>query len=352
MTKDLDPEATVQQIGTLFAVETKKVKRYSIPFKAKESGTFNIALHAMSPVRADWLYLYRLTVREAENVNLAAKELTGSVNPVQGEESVYTVKVANEGADDVKGFSVKLKDQDGAELATKTFAETTIKSGEDIDVQIEWKPATTTTTAIKAEVAPTGVADEWAEDDTTDALMIGVRPPFTGKTVSVELDAKLNTVTTPFAFAWQYAAAQNIYTANEIGVADDQSIVKVAWPYDAMEVKDEDVKDVPVRVYMANTDRTNNTDGWIAESDYTLVYDGTVTLLSRQLLSWPSRFLSRSHIRRVRTSLCSPSSTPRSIAVSSLRLMSAKTEAMLLMSGTPMKPRVGSTSHRAAISTI
>ena len=278
LTKDLDPEATGQKIGTLFAVETKKVKRYSIPFKAKESGTFNIALHAMSPVRADWLYLYRLTVREAENVNLAAKELTGSVNPVQGEESVYTVKVANEGTDDVKGFSVKLKDQDGAELATKTFAETTIKSGEDIDVQIAWKPATTTTTAIKAEVAPTGVADEWAEDDTTDALMIGVRPPFTGKTVSVELDAKLKTVTTPFAFAWQYAAAQNIYTANEIGVADDQSIVKVAWPYDAMEVKDEDVKDVPVRVYMANTDRTNNTDGWIAESDYTLVYDGTVNI--------------------------------------------------------------------------
>ena len=108
--------------------------------------------------------------------------------------------------------------------------------------------------------------------------MIGVRPPFTGKTVSVELDAKLKAVTTPFAFAWQYAAAQNIYTANEIGVADDQSIVKVAWPYDAMEVKDEDVKDVPVRVYMANTDRTNNTDGWIAESDNTLVYDGTVNI--------------------------------------------------------------------------
>ena len=278
LTKDLDPEATFQQIGTLFAVETKKVKRYSIPFKAKESGTFNVALHAMSPVRADWLYLYHLTVRKAENVNLAAKELTGNVNPVQGEESVYTVKVANEGTDDVKGFSVKLKDQDGAELATKTFAETTIKSGEETDVQIAWKPATTTTTAIKAEVAPTGAADEWAEDDITDALMIGVRPPFTGKTVSVGLDAKLKAVTTPFAFAWQYAAAQNIYTADEIGVADDQSIVKVAWPYNAMEVTDEDAKDVPVRVYMANTDRTNNTDGWIAESDYTLVYDGTVNI--------------------------------------------------------------------------
>lgn len=45
-----------------------------------------------------------------------------------------------------------------------------------------------------------------------------------------------------------------------------------------MEVTDEDAKDVPVRVYMANTDRTNNTDGWIAESDYTLVYDGTVNI--------------------------------------------------------------------------
>ena len=211
-------------------------------------------------------------------MNLAAKEVTGSVNPVQGEESVYTVKVANEGTDDVKGFCVKLKDQDGAELASKTFAETTIKSGEETDVQIAWTPASTTTTAIKAEVVPTGAADEWAEDDITDALMIGVRPPFTGKTVSVGLDAKLKAVTTPFAFAWQYAAAQNIYTTAEIGVSEDQDIVKVAWPYNAMEVTDEDAKDVPVRVYMANTDRNTNTDGWIAESDYTLVYDGTVNI--------------------------------------------------------------------------
>lgn len=272
--RSLDKDQPLQQIATMEPVYNNATQHYSATFNAQETGNFSLALHAASPVRADWLYLYKLTVRKAESVNLAARTVSGNATPLQGEENVYTVTLANDGKQDVTAFSVSLKDQNGAELVKKDF-EQTIKSGATADVQLSWTPQTTDTKAVYAEVEAEG--DEFADDNKSGLFHVSVREPFNGNMASLGLDSKYQSVTTPFAFSWQYAAAQNIYLYDEINASSNQNIVKVAWPYDATEVT-EDMTDVPVRVYMANTERVDNLDKWIPESEYTLVYDGTVSL--------------------------------------------------------------------------
>ena len=183
--------------------------------------------------------------------------------------------VENQGANEVKTFTVALKDQDGAELAHKDVT-TALKTGESTKVQIAWTPATTATTAVKAEVTLTGATDENADDNATDLLPVSVREGSKGTIVQLGTDSKRTSSDTPFGLANKYAAALNLYSAQELG-SGSKNIVKAAWPYDAS-WQYEDANDLPVRVYMANTDRTNNLEGWIPENEMTLVYDGTISI--------------------------------------------------------------------------
>lgn len=274
-------ETPLQQIGTM---ETDggaygTLQHYNAIFKAPATGYYNIALHALSPMRADWLELYSLGVRKAENVNLAATAISGDAAPVQGQDGKYVVHVENQGVKTVYGFRVVLCDQDGNELTHKDDART-IKSGEGLDVELLWKPETTGVTAVCGKVtmpwAQGDNADANPDDDTTPMMTVKVREAFDGTVVSLGTETHTTASYGPFDFSKQYAAALNIYGADEIGTGN-QNVVKVAWPYDAA-WQYSDATDVPVRVYMGNTSLSDTKGGWIPESDLTLVYDGTVDI--------------------------------------------------------------------------
>lgn len=275
----MNVETPLESIGTMNIQGSRDMQHYSVIFKAPATGYYNLGLHAVSPMRADWLEFYNLSLREAENVNLAATAISGDASPVQGKESKYVVTVENQGKNKVYGFRVVLKDQDGNELVHKDDART-IKSGESLDVELAWKPESTTTTGVRGEVTmpwATGAnADANPDDNETELMAVKVREAFDGNVVALGTESEKTASYGPFDFSKQYAAALNIYGADEIGTGS-KGIVKIAWPYDAA-WQYSDVSDVPVRVYMCNTELTNTKDGWIPEADMTLVYDGTVSV--------------------------------------------------------------------------
>ena len=273
--KSLDHDTPLQRIDAVKINGSEGLQHYSVTFKAQESGNFNIALRALSPMRADWLELYSLSLRKADNTDLAAIGISGPGAPEVGKESVYTVKVENQGLQSISGFGLALKDQNGAVLAAKTF-DTTLKGGESTAVQIAWTPASTATTGICAQVSLADGPDDYADDDTTPMLGVTVRGEFSGTMVKIGTDTKYKNQFNPFAICYGYGAALNIYSADEVGTGD-KNIVKIAWPYEA-EGQADDATDVPVRVYMCNTDRTDTYDRWIPEDEMTLVYDGTVDI--------------------------------------------------------------------------
>lgn len=270
----LDEMYTVKPAQVLDTVTIKgnrDKQRIGVVFKAESDGYKNLGIHALSPMRADWLEVFNLSVKKAEKSNLAAVSISGPEKPMAKKESVYTVRVENRGTDKAYAYRVTLVDKNGEELNHKDVA-VTLNSGEYADVEVAWTPQVADTTAI-CGVVRTWPDDEYADDNTTDYMTVIVREAFDGDVVGIGLESSSTASSSPFDLSNQYAAALNIYSADEIGENKDMLIQKMAWPYDAL-YQYSDVETIPVRIYLANTDLTNTKDGWIPEEQLTLVYDG------------------------------------------------------------------------------
>ena len=277
----LDEMYTVKPAQVLDTVTIKgnrDKQRIGVVFKAESDGYKNLGIHALSPMRADWLEVFNLSVKKAEKSNLAAVSISGPEKPMAKKESVYTVRVENRGTDKAYAYRVTLVDKNGEELNHKDVA-VTLNSGEYADVEVAWTPQVADTTAI-CGVVRTWQDDEYADDNTTDYMTVIVREAFDGDVVAIGLESSATASSSPFDLSNQYAAALNIYSADEIGENKDMLIQKMAWPYDAL-YQYSDVETIPVRIYLANTDLTNTKDGWIPEEDLTLVYDGITSIAQK-----------------------------------------------------------------------
>lgn len=277
----LDEMYTVKPAQVLDTVTIKgnrDKQRIGVVFKAESDGYKNLGIHALSPMRADWLEVFNLSVKKAEKSNLAAVSISGPEKPMAKKESVYTVRVENRGTDKAYAYRVTLVDKNGEELNHKDVA-VTLNSGEYADVEVAWTPQVADTTAI-CGVVRTWPDDEYADDNTTDYMTVIVREAFDGDVVGIGLESSSTASSSPFDLSNQYAAALNIYSADEIGENKDMIIQKMAWPYDAL-YQYSDVETIPVRIYLANTDLTNTKDGWIPEELLTLVYDGITSIAQK-----------------------------------------------------------------------
>lgn len=277
----LDEMYTVKPAQVLDTVTIKgnrDKQRIGVVFKAESDGYKNLGIHALSPMRADWLEVFNLSVKKAEKSNLAAVSISGPEKPMAKKESVYTVRVENRGTDKAYAYRVTLVDKNGEELNHKDVA-ITLNSGEYADVEVAWTPQVADTTAV-CGVVRTWPDDEYADDNTTDYMTVIVREAFDGDVVAIGLESSATASSSPFDLSNQYAAALNIYSADEIGENKDMLIQKLAWTYDAL-YQYSDVETIPVRIYLANTDLTNTKDGWIPEEQLTLVYDGITSIAQK-----------------------------------------------------------------------
>ena len=277
----LDEMYTVKPAQVLDTVTIKgnrDKQRIGVVFKAESDGYKNLGIHALSPMRADWLEVFNLSVKKAEKSNLAAVSISGPEKPMAKKESVYTVRVENRGTDKAYAYRVTLVDKNGEELNHKDVA-VTLNSGEYADVEVAWTPQVADTTAV-CGVVRTWPDDEYAAANTTDYMTVIVREAFDGDVVAIGLESSATASSSPFDLSNQYAAALNIYSADEIGENKDMLIQKLAWTYDAL-YQYSDVETIPVRIYLANTDLTNTKDGWIPEEQLTLVYDGITSIAQK-----------------------------------------------------------------------
>ena len=273
---DMNFDAPAQPLQSLAVVGSRDKQTHSFVFNSDKAGYRNFAIHALSPMRADWLELFDLSVRKAENENMAATAITGDAKPMVGKESVYTVTVENRGVKTIYGFRVKLNDQSGNVLAQKDVA-VTLKTGESTGVDMTWTPQSTSVTGLQGEVAMPWTNDECEDDNKTALMAVSVRDAFDGTLVALGDGSTHSASYSPFDFSNQYGAALNIYSAEELSADKDMNIVKTAWLYDGAWMT-YDLENAPVRVYMANTDRSNTADGWLPEEEMTLVFDGTIDI--------------------------------------------------------------------------
>ena len=205
----------------------------------------------------------------------AVPELYGNINPMVNEPFVYRAFVENVGASTMSNYTVKLIDQNNNELATNT-AGASVLPGAKQEILLYYTPSTTGVIALRAVL-------EWEEDanpdnDISPALIVNVQA-----WSSVYTDA-IGTGTTasnevPWNFLVRTSAVQTLYLDHEL-MGREGAIVELNYWYDF--AHEHWPAQTPLRIYLANTELTELSGGWIPQSNYTMVFNGMVTFNSGQ----------------------------------------------------------------------
>ena len=114
-------------------------------------------------------------------------------------------------------------------------------------------------------------------DNTSTALAITMLP--LGSSEEVNIGQRESTSTDhPLNLYYKYGASQNIYSAEEIGIPRGR-ISNILTSYSCYSCYS-DLTNAAVKIYLSNTDRVSNADGWIPLDEYALVFDGHIDISS------------------------------------------------------------------------
>lgn len=264
------PESQTTLLRSVKGFDNQSMEQQTTTISVAESGTYSIGFQALNRVQ---LNIKDIAIEERQPVELSAGALSGNSAPVAGEVATYKVSVSNNGYEPQTGFDIRLVDADDNVVASTKVAET-IDAFASKDFNVEWTPAKTGTMKIRARVVAKGDADP--SNDTTEPL--GVTVLGSGQWVDVAKNGMGINGVTPFYLNANYSLNQTIYDADSISCAK-ADIKGLMFYYQATA----DNADVPVKIYLANTDKANFTDKTILpETDFTLVYDGTINLPADQ----------------------------------------------------------------------
>lgn len=264
-----DPNAAGTEIAVVETPKIYKQVEYEFDFVASECDVpRRFAVQATNDCKASWMYITAITITPTVSTNIAATALTGNPYAVCGHSYTYNARVKNTASSSIDSYSVSLVDEATAMvLATKNVT-TTLAAGEEAEVQLSWTPATAGTVQMTCHAMCEG--DAFANDNVSPALDIEVLAEGSGERIALGGVASDKTMRHPFDLYNSNAAALNVYPAAEMLGAKGK-IKAITVPY-ANDFKD--ALDVPVKVYMANTDELAPAT-WLEQSAMTLVYDGT-----------------------------------------------------------------------------
>lgn len=187
-----------------------------------------------------------------------------------GEKAEYTISVTNHGYREQTGFGVQLVDAEDNVLA-ETEADA-IEPFTTKDYTVEWIPSKTGETEIRARVMIEGDAD--LTNNETQPMAVTVLEG--GRWVDVVKEGMAPASVAPFYMNQPYSLEQSIYDADSID-CQKANIKGLMFYYKYM--TDQQVDDIPVKIWLANTSKLNFTDkSVLPESDFTLVFDGKISL--------------------------------------------------------------------------
>ncbi|MDE6417778.1 MAG: carboxypeptidase regulatory-like domain-containing protein, partial [Duncaniella sp.] len=277
--KDSDIANPLQSAGTVTLTRGYQLGWVEFQFNTgAEIGDCNLAMHNTAEKGNSYMIINRMEIEKLAAHNLAATALNGNVKPIEGNTYTYTVTVANKGSQTYETYSVDLVDQDGKVLATATATEP-LAGGESAEVGIEYTfPVHVAVSTLCGKVR--GEGDEISADDSTEPMAIELLP--VGSPEEINIGKKYSTnYYHPLNLYSKFGASLNIYAASEVGVKRGR-VTGVKYNVSVPSYSS-GAKNVGLKIYLANTDRTKASDGWIPEEEMALVYDSTIDLLPGDL---------------------------------------------------------------------
>jgi hypothetical protein len=215
----------------------------------------------------NWWLIDDIVLESAADNDLLTAAFTGSITPVEGEQTIYTLEVINGGKLTQTSYSVKLMMEGGIELAS--IPGESISFSQKITYELPWTPGEGNigSTNIYAIVELAG--DEIPENNQTHNLSIMVQPDFIRSVDIGSGNIPLDWL--PYNFFNLHSMSQTLYFPEEIG----ESQIPVTGILYTCQF-DEEIQ-APIQIWLGETDRNDLTETWVDPSTLTPVFSGTVT---------------------------------------------------------------------------
>lgn len=243
---------------------------YFIP---EETCNYYVGFYCYSEYYKWRLKIDNVKIEEVPNTDLKALTIKGPKYPVLNLEATYIVGVENNGYTPINEFSVQLIDEQGNLLSVANVNAELLPSNR-IDVEIKWIPKEIKDMIVKGKIVFSQDGDA-TNNITSSNVAIYVQPEFGDKLIDIGLKGRAEN-DMPFDFFWPGSVAQNIYYKDEMR-NQPASISSVVY-YNSFT----QTITGKVQIYMTNTERQDLADGWVPESEFTLVFEGNVTFPAGQ----------------------------------------------------------------------
>ncbi|MCL1851242.1 MAG: carbohydrate binding domain-containing protein [Bacteroidetes bacterium] len=223
------------------------------------------------------IYVDDISLIALLNNDLEAVSITGNALPLALTPETYTVTVRNNGALTANSYIVKVMTEDNELLAQQTVTTTLATDATTtVPFQITFPRTMEGPLKIKGVVEYTG--DQLLTNNTTSLLSLNVISFCSAKkTITGTISTPSGTATNenfPFGFSNNNSRAQSIYTAAELNMEPGTEITAISYNYVATTAT---AAPRSIRVRFAHT-ASSTLSGWIADSEFTTVYTGTVSV--------------------------------------------------------------------------
>ncbi len=214
------------------------------------------------------LYVDDVKFIELQPADLAATSITGPTFIHAGNSYDYVISVFNEGTAEQSSYTVNLKT--GTETLATLNVTTPLASSATAQHTLSWIPAVGGVYPLYGEVILAGDGNP-ANNNSNIISAYVVDPTMT--IIPVGDDASTTTGNyLPLNMYFKNCVTEELYFTDEMHLQTG-TITAIVYKNNFVET----LIDKPVKIWMAHTDSTSLVNGWLPSTNYTLVFDGTVT---------------------------------------------------------------------------
>jgi hypothetical protein len=207
-------------------------------------------------------------IEDAVENDLRISAISGNSTLIAGQPVTFTAEVMNGGKSAQSNYTVKLKAADGTELGSASG--TPINFSEKSQITFTWTPQVADIPAKTVYAVVESAGDTNPDNNVSPNLSLNIlKENTTGVQIGNGAFPLQHSI--PFNFYTLYNLSQTLYTAQQIGNSGSK-VTGIQY----VSHFDEDNNDIPVQIYLAETDQQDLESQWLNPTLFTKVYDGTL----------------------------------------------------------------------------
>jgi len=207
-----------------------------------------------------------IKIEDVANKDLLVSNITGNTTLNAGKPAMFVAEVTNGGKSVQNNYTVKLKSSDGTELATASGE--SINFGEKSQNFLTWTPQLSDVSHKSVYAVVESSDDIDPNNNQSKNLSVNVLKEET-KNVQIGTGSFTLQHSIPFNFYTLYSLGQTMYTSQQIGTSNSKiSGIQYTCQFD------EDNNDIPIQIYLAETNQEDLSSDWLNPASFTKVYDG------------------------------------------------------------------------------